>query len=110
MTFLQPLACFFAGLFICNGIPHLTSGLRGEPFPSPFSKPPGRGLSSALVNSLWGSGNLLIGAILLWLGSFTPGPNVGSACFAVGFILMGIPTSRHFEKVRLTRQKNETGE
>jgi hypothetical protein len=110
MIFLQYLACFFAGLFVCNGIPHLTCGLRGEPFPSPFSKPPGRGLSSALVNFFWGTVNLLVGAILLWLGSFTPGPNVGSACFAVAFILMGIPTSRHFEKVRLARRKDETGD
>ena len=101
---LDYIACFFAGLFVCNSILHLTAGLRGEPFPSPFSKPRGVGLSSALVNFFWGTFNLAAGIILLLLISFVPGFNIDSAVFAAAFILIGVFTSRHFEKVRLEKQ------
>ena len=101
------IACFFAGLFVCNSIPHLTSGLRGEPFPSPFSKPPGVGHSSALVNFLWGTSNLIAGIVLLSLGSLVLGLNSESAVFAAAFVIIGAPMSRHFEKVRLDRQRIE---
>jgi hypothetical protein len=49
---MNSVALFFAGAFLCNSIPHLTKGLQGEPFPSPFAKPPGKGNSSPLVNFL----------------------------------------------------------
>jgi hypothetical protein len=101
---LHYIGCFTAGLFFCNGIPHLTCGLRGEPFPSPFSKPPGIGLSSALVNFFWGASNIAIGVFLLLISSFVLGLNLESALFAIAFLIIGIPTSRHFEKVRLAKQ------
>lgn len=104
---LHYIACFFAGLFLCNGIPHLTCGLRGEPFPSPFSKPRGIGHSSALVNFLWGTLNLAAGIILLLITSFALGWNLDSAVFAIAFVLMGIPSSRHFERVRLIGQSKQ---
>jgi hypothetical protein len=104
VVILYYVACFFAGLFVCNGIPHLVCGLRGEPFPTPFSKPPGRGHSSALVNFFWGASNLIAGVILLLLVPFVPGFNPGTAVFTVAFLIMGIPTSTHFEKVRLGRK------
>jgi hypothetical protein len=104
VNILHYIACFFAGLFVCNSIPHLTAGLRGEPFPSPFSKPRGIGPSSALVNFLWGTSNLAAGIVLLLLISFVPGFNIDSAVFAAAFILIGVFTSRHFEKVRLEKQ------
>jgi hypothetical protein len=56
---------FFAGAFLCNSIPHLASGLRGEPFPTPFARPRGVGLSSPFVNFLWGSFNVVVGIILV---------------------------------------------
>jgi hypothetical protein len=37
----------------------------GHPFQSPFSHPPGVGLSSALVNVLWGAANLVMGYLLI---------------------------------------------
>jgi hypothetical protein len=103
VTILHYAACFFAGLFLCNSIPHLTAGLRGEPFPSPFAKPPGQGHSSALVNFLWGTSNLFVGIVLFLLVSFVPGWNMETALAAIAFLLIGIPMSRHFEKVRLSR-------
>ena len=59
------IAMFFSGLFICNALPHLASGLRGEAFPTPFATPRGIGRSSPLVNVVWGFANLLVGGFLL---------------------------------------------
>ena len=52
-------------MFLANGVPHFVQGISGNPFPSPFAKPPGLGDSSPLVNVLWGFGNLVAGALLL---------------------------------------------
>jgi len=48
------LASFFAAAFLCNCIPHLACGLRGEPFPTPFANPRGKGPSTFIMNFLWG--------------------------------------------------------
>ncbi len=45
---------FFSGFILTNGIPHFVQGLSGNPFQSPFAKPPGVGESSPLSNALWG--------------------------------------------------------
>ncbi|RDV00659.1 hypothetical protein [Trinickia dinghuensis] len=94
------VAIFFAGAFLCNAMPHLTAGLRGEMFPSPFSTPRGKGPSSPLVNFLWGLLNALIGLALLAYHPFTPGVNVDSAALLVGVLVMGAFTSVHFGRVR----------
>jgi hypothetical protein len=106
---LHNVACFFAGLFICNGIPHLVCGLCGEPFPSPFAKPPGRGNSPALVNFFWGTFNLAVGIVLMWLGLFALGWNVQCLLFAIGFVLIGIQLSWHFGKVRMMHKNDKGG-
>jgi hypothetical protein len=94
------VAIFFAGAFLCNAMPHLTAGLRGEVFPSPFSTPHGKGPSSPLVNFLWGTLNALIGLALLFQHPFAPGLNVESAALLVGVLVMGVFTSVHFGRVR----------
>jgi hypothetical protein len=66
MPWLGLIAWFFGGIFFVNAIPHFVSGLCGRPFPSPFAKPPGRGLSSPLVNVIWGTINFLIAYLLLY--------------------------------------------
>ena len=82
---------FLAGLVAGNAVPHLAAGTRGEPFPTPFAKPRGRGPSSPLVNALWGAFNL---AIALALGTaglrlpFTPAPWVVLAGFALAAAVM----------------------
>lgn len=50
MNWLHLVCCFCGGAFLANAIPHAVSGLRGEPFQSPFANPPGQGLSSVAVN------------------------------------------------------------
>src|SRR5450631_1863303 len=56
---------FFGGAFLANAIPHFVSGITGHPFQSPFASPPGQGLSSAMVNVLWGAFNAAIGYLLV---------------------------------------------
>ena len=55
------IAYFFGGAFLANTIPHLVNGISGSPFQSPFASPPGEGLSSSMVNVLWGMFNLVVG-------------------------------------------------
>jgi len=55
----------FGGAFLANAVPHYVNGVMGHPFQSPFAHPPGEGLSSALVNVLWGFGNVVIGYVLV---------------------------------------------
>ena len=68
MKWYHYIAAFFAGAFLMNVVPHLIHGVSGDPFPSPFSDPPGKGLSSPTVNVLWASLNLLIGYLLFRFG------------------------------------------
>ena len=66
------LAYFFGGAFLANSVPHFGNGISGRPFQSPFSKPPGQGLSSSMVNVLWGFFNLIVAYLLiLRVGSFS---------------------------------------
>jgi hypothetical protein len=66
------LSYFFGGVFLANSVPHIGNGISGRPFQSPFSKPPGQGLSSSTVNVLWGFFNLIVAYLLiLRVGSFS---------------------------------------
>ena len=97
-------AALFAGLFLCNCIPHLACGLRGEAFPTPFSKPRGVGLSSALLNFFWGFFNLVAGLSLLAVSGISLGLNPGFILFLAGFAGLGASMARHFEAVRAGRK------
>jgi hypothetical protein len=61
MRWYHAVSYFFGGAFLANAVPHFVSGITGHPFQSPFASPPGVGLSSALVNVLWGAFNLAVG-------------------------------------------------
>jgi hypothetical protein len=97
------LLLFLAGALLCNAIPHLAAGLRGEPFPTPFAKPHGVGHSSPVTNFLWGTANLAAGgALLLWrLPSVDR--DTGLAALAAGWLLLGLLMARHFGAVRAAR-------
>ena len=93
------LLLFFAGIAACNAIPHLAAGMRGEPFPSPFAKPRGRGPSSPLVNALWGSFNLALALVLTRAAlhlAFDWAPWAAMA----GFTVMAAVMSWRFGEVR----------
>lgn len=97
------IALFFAGAFICNCIPHLCSGLQGQPFPTPFARPRGIGESSPLVNFFWGTANLLCGFQLLSRYPIEFGLNAGAITVALGALALGTHLSRHFARVRAGR-------
>lgn len=94
------IAAFFAGAFLCNSIPHLAAGLQGLKLPTPFSKPRKTGFSSALVNFLWGSFNLLVATLLLTSYPVKVSLNDRFVVFAIGFLLLGAYVSRKFARMR----------
>jgi len=68
MSWYNYLACFFAGAFLANVVPHFFHGISGDRFPTPFAHPPGRGLSSPTVNVVWAWVNLVVGYLLSRVG------------------------------------------
>ncbi|MCW6510381.1 hypothetical protein [Lichenifustis flavocetrariae] len=97
MGWLPLIAYFFGGAFLSNAIPHLVSGVRGEAFQSPFAKPPGKGLSSATVNVLWGACNLLVAYLLLvQVGRFDPHSPVDAGACGAGLLVMSLFAAKAF--------------
>ncbi len=94
------VAIFFAGVFLCNSIPHLAAGLQGAPFQSPFATPRGIGLSPPWVNFLWGLFNLVVGALLLSANSVEIGLNPHFAVLVAGALALGTYLSLHPGQVR----------
>jgi len=95
------LACFFAGAFLANAVPHFVHGVSGDPFPSPFANPPGKGLSSPTVNALWGLGNALVGYLLFRVGKISPERKWNLVVLFIGAITMSIMLSITFaERMR----------
>ncbi|MDP4238947.1 MAG: hypothetical protein Q8904_05680 [Bacteroidota bacterium] len=84
---------FLAGVFLTNGVPHFVNGVSGNPFPSPFSNPPGQGLSSPLVNVLWAIFNLLAGYLLFRASRINSKRKLGLFLFFVGILLISIFSS-----------------
>jgi len=89
---------FLSGAFLANGVPHFVQGVSGEPFQSPFAKPPGVGESSPLSNVLWGFGNLVAGFLLLHY--FWPWDAAGWVAFGAGALVLAVQLALHFGKVR----------
>ena len=97
---MSALGWLFAGAFLCNCIPHLAAGLRGEPFPTPFAKPRGVGHSSPLVNVLWGAFNLAAGLALACSGSGANDRAMRLAAAGAGFLVLAMYLAVHFGRVR----------
>jgi len=96
MTWPGTIACFFAGALLANVVPHFVHGISGDRFPTPFAKPPGKGLSSPTVNVLWALANLAAGGMLLRAGRAADGGMPALlACFA-GVALLAIFSSVRF--------------
>ena len=100
MKWYHYIAAFFAGMFLANAVPHFVMGVTGTPFPSPFSTPPGKGLSSPTVNVYWGFFNLVVG-YLLWRGGKISSANKwGIVLLFVGVLVMAVMLSYSFVGVR----------
>ncbi len=94
------LAYFFGGAFLMNSVPHLVNGVSGRSFPSPFSSPPGQGLSPAWVNVLWGLFNLLIGYLLVCrVGTFNLRKTREVAVAGIGALVMALVLAQSFSPI-----------
>jgi hypothetical protein len=97
MTWYAYLACFFSGVFLANFVPHFVKGVCGDRFPTPLSKPPGKGLSSPTVNVIWALANLIIGFLLFRAGHITSGGTIAIAFFAAGVAAISVMMSVNFQ-------------
>jgi hypothetical protein len=91
------LSYFFGGALLANAIPHVVSGMTGRSFQTPFAKPPGQGLSSSIVNVLWGFFNVVFGYVLVWrLGDFELRNTGDVLSGGAGAFLIALLSARHF--------------
>ena len=96
MSWLGLIACFFAGAFFANVVPHFVQGVSGEWFPTPFAKPPGKGLSSPTVNVVWALVNLALGYVLFRVGGVAGGGWTKLAVFFAGISALSVMLSVSF--------------
>ena len=92
------VACFFAGMFLANAVPHFVHGISGDCFPTPFARPPGKGLSSPTVNVLWGLLNLIVGTILFRVSNASMADVSALAVFLAGVAVISILMSVQFAR------------
>ena len=98
MNWYNYIACFFAGAFLANVVPHFFHGISGDRFPTPFAKPPGRGLSSPTVNVAWSWINLVAGYVLLRAGKVSTENQVTLIVFLAGVIAISTILSFRFRQ------------
>jgi hypothetical protein len=96
MGWYNDLACFFAGLFLANVVPHFVHGISGDRFPTPFARPPGKGLSSPTVNVVWALFNLAVGYLLFRAGKVSSGDHVALLIFFAGIAAISTLLSVRF--------------
>jgi hypothetical protein len=98
MPWYDYLAAFFAGMFLANVVPHFVHGVSGDRFPTPFAKPPGRGLSSPTVNVLWALLNLVVAYVLFCVGHVSRANVTSLVVFFIGIVVISIQLSIAFQK------------
>jgi hypothetical protein len=81
---------FWAGMFLANFVPHFIKGIAGDPFPTPFAKPPGKGLSSPLVNVLWALFNLAAGYVLFRIAKISANDGLSVLICFIGLTCISI--------------------
>lgn len=97
MDWLHDVSYLFGGVFFANAVPHFVSGVMGRPFQSPFAKPSGVGLSSSMVNVLWGFANLVVAYLLIArVGNFDPHAADHAIALGVGVLLSGLMCAHLF--------------
>lgn len=94
------MAYFFGGAFGVNAVPHFVSGVCGRSFPSPFSSPPGKGLSSPTVNVLWGTANAIAAFFLVChIGEFHVRDIPDVLTFGAGGLVMALMLAHSFGEI-----------
>lgn len=101
MEWHQYLACFFAGAFSANIVPHFVAGIQGNKFPTPFAKPPGKGLSSATINMARALFNMLIATLLFKNGRISIDYPLTLIIYFAGILALSLWLSKHFTSKHL---------
>jgi hypothetical protein len=96
MKWYNYLACFFLGVFFVNSLPHFIHGISGDYLPTPFANPPGKGLSSPIINLIWGYCNIIISLLLFKGSKITFKDKWAIILFIIGFVMMSIGMSLSF--------------
>jgi hypothetical protein len=97
------IACFFAGAFLANAVPHFVHGISGDRFPTPFASPPGKGLSSPTVNVVWALFNLVVGCVLSRIEKVSGGSSLVLVLFFAGIAAISTWLSVHFTGKRIRK-------
>jgi hypothetical protein len=90
------VACFFSGMILANLVPHFVHGISGNRFPTPFAKPPGKGLSSPVLNVIWALLNLVVGYCLFRVGNVSRRDTLSLVVFFSGIAVVSILLSLRF--------------
>jgi hypothetical protein len=102
MQWYHYFSAFGSGLFLANFVPHFVNGVSGNGFPTPFAKPPGKGLSSPVVNVLWALLNLVVGYLLFRAGKVSTEDNLSLIVFFAGVAGISIMAAKNFsEKAKM---------
>jgi uncharacterized membrane protein len=96
------IACFFAGMFLANVVPHFVHGISGDRFPTPFAHPPGKGLSSPTLNVVWALFNLVVGYFLFRAGKVSRGGDLALVVFFAGIVAISTMSSVRFARKQAT--------
>ena len=96
MSWYNYVACFFAGAFLANVVPHFVHGISGDRFPTPFAHPPGKGLSPPTVNVWWALLNLVVGYVLFRVGNVSSDSYPTLAVFFAGIAAISTILSFRF--------------
>jgi hypothetical protein len=96
------VASLLSGALLANGVPHFVQGICGNKFQTPFASPPLLGLSSAIVNVIWGWLNFVASFALFhfFFPPELPPPTWPSAAVALGALIVALYLARHFGSVR----------
>jgi hypothetical protein len=100
MRWYHYVSYFVGGVFLANALPHLGNGISGHAFQSPFASPPGVGLSSSVVNVVWGLFNAALGYLLVCrVGNFDLRKTLHVLVLGAGILIMSLNLAHYFGKL-----------
>jgi hypothetical protein len=97
MHWYRYLAYSLGGAFRANRLPRIGNRISGLPFPIPFRKPPGRGLSSSTAKVLRGLFNRALQYLLIVrVSSFGPLDSAHLRTLGAAALIMSVTPARGF--------------
>lgn len=90
------LLAFIAGGIFVNVVPHFVSGVTGQGFPSPFSDPPGIGLSSPVLNIVWAAINFVLAYAVVYFAKLNQRHASLQLGYCLGALAMALYLASYF--------------